>query len=80
MNNYIIKKMNLDPEKVPFSIAKYGNTSSVSIPLTIVSELKDKLKDQKKILISGFGVGLSWATGILNFQDCYIPPVIDYYP
>ncbi|MEE4257629.1 MAG: 3-oxoacyl-[acyl-carrier-protein] synthase III C-terminal domain-containing protein, partial [Bacteroidales bacterium] len=50
----------------------YGNTSSVSIPLTIVSELKDKLDGEKKILLCGFGVGLSWATAIVNINKCHI--------
>lgn len=72
INSYLAKKLKLDPEKVPMSIAKYGNTSSVSIPLTIVSELKDKIIGNKRILMCGFGVGLSWATAILNMNDCYI--------
>lgn len=75
MNSYLIKKLKLDPRKVPSSIEKYGNTSSVSIPLTIVSGLKDKLAGNNRLLLSGFGVGLSWATSILNVNDCFIPPI-----
>ena len=77
INNYLVKKLKLDKEKVPMSIEKYGNTSSVSIPLTIVSELQNKLGEEKKILLCGFGVGLSWATAIINFENCHICDIVE---
>lgn len=77
INGYLAKKLKLDLEKVPSSIEKFGNTSSVSIPLTIVSELKDKLRTSKKLMFSGFGVGMTWATAILNLDDCFISPIIE---
>ena len=39
INGVIAKMMKLDKSRIPSNIHKYGNTSSVSIPLTIVSEL-----------------------------------------
>lgn len=69
--------MKLDTNKIPSSISKYGNTSSVSIPLTIISELKDKLKGEKLLLLSAFGVGMTWATGILPFYNCSISDIIE---
>lgn len=77
INSYIIKKMKLDLAKIPSTIGKYGNTSSVSVPLTMVSELKDKLQGRKKILLSAFGVGLTWATGIIELQDCSISDIVE---
>ncbi len=77
INGFIAKKLKLPQEKVPSTIAKYGNTSSVSIPLTIVSELKNKLGGHKRLLLSGFGVGLTWGTAIINLKDCYIGNVIE---
>jgi 3-oxoacyl-[acyl-carrier-protein] synthase-3 len=63
MNEKIRKKMKLPEEKVPYSLRDYGNTSSASIPLTIVTELRDRLKNSTKtILACGFGVGLSWGS------------------
>ncbi len=60
-------------KKVPYSIQKYGNTSAVSIPLTIVSEMTDILKsNNKKIIISGYGGGLSWGTALLNLNNVHI--------
>ena len=77
INNYVAKKMKLDTSKIPWTIHKYGNTSSVSVPLTIVSELKDKLEGRKKLLLSAFGVGMAWATAIVPFVDCKISDIVE---
>ena len=77
INGFLAKKLKLPEERIPSTIHKYGNTSSVSIPLTIVSELKEKLRANKRLLLSGFGVGLSWGTAIINLNDCFIGEVID---
>jgi len=77
INSYIAKKMKLDVERIPSTIAKYGNTSSVSVPLTIVSELRDKLDGNKTLLLSAFGVGMCWATGIVPFADCKISEIVE---
>lgn len=62
MNNMIAKKLKLAPEKVPSCMYRFGNTSSASIPLTIVGELKGRCEDGKQFICCGFGVGLSWGT------------------
>ena len=77
INNYIAKKLKLDNQKIPWTIEKYGNTSSVSVPLTIVSELKDKMDGEKKLLLSAFGVGMAWATAIIPFVDCHISDIVE---
>lgn len=77
INSYIAKKMKLDTSKIPSTIEKYGNTSSVSVPLTIVSELKDKMEGNKELLMSAFGVGMTWATGIVPFVDCKISDIVE---
>ena len=70
MNEHLIKKLKLDRDRVPFCLDRYGNTSSVSIPLTIVSELHPLLSEPpRKLLISGFGVGLSLASAILDLNQ-----------
>ena len=76
MNNYLVRKLKVDPAKVPVSLHKFGNTSSVSIPLTMVSELKDQLT-AKKLMLCGFGVGMSWATAILNVRDCHVSNLLE---
>lgn len=77
MNDYLSKKLKLDITKVPTSIEKFGNTSSVSIPLTIVSELQNNLKGEKRLLLSGFGVGMSWASAIVNTNNCFVSELIE---
>lgn len=62
--DFLAKKLGLPPEKTPFVIEEYGNTVSSSIPIMIKPLLNDL--SVKQILITGFGVGLSWASGILT--------------
>lgn len=77
INSYVAKKLKLDSVKVPSTIHKFGNTSSVSIPLTIATELRGKFNSPKDILLCGFGVGLSWATAVLTLSDVHIPELVE---
>ena len=77
INSYIAKKMKLDTERIPHTIEKFGNTSSVSVPITIVSELKGKLDGNKTLLMSAFGVGMTWASGVIPFVDCNISDIVE---
>jgi len=60
----IAKKLDVEEEKVPYDIYDYGNTVSSSIPILLEKILKDK--SVKRVIASGFGVGLSWANAILT--------------
>lgn len=77
INNYLAKKLKLDASKIPSTIEKFGNTSSVSVPLTIVSELKDKLVNDNKLFLSAFGVGMTWASTIIKLTDCKISDIVE---
>ncbi len=77
INGYLAKKLKLPEEKVPSTIEKFGNTSSVSIPLTMVSELGNDLAGHKRIMMSGFGVGLTWGTAIVDLDKCYIGKIVE---
>lgn len=59
----IARKLKLSKEILPGDIKQTGNTVSSSIPLLLEKYLNDKSKN--KVIISGFGVGLSWATNLL---------------
>ena len=76
INNMITKKLKLDESKVPLSLSNFGNTSSASIPLTIVSQLRDKLQNSTKFICCGFGVGLSWGTVAFEIDNIVIPNLI----
>ncbi len=77
MNETIRKKLKLNANKVPYSLYNYGNTSSASIPLTIVTELKDVLTHGvKKVVFSAFGVGLSWGSASIELNNVTCLPII----
>ncbi|MGK4076600.1 3-oxoacyl-ACP synthase III family protein [Bacteroides sp. CACC 737] len=77
INSYLAKKLKLDISKIPSTISKYGNTSSVSVPLTIVSELQGQFNTPKKLLLSAFGVGMTWATGVITLDGCKISDITE---
>ena len=78
MTDFFAKRLKFDIGKVPYCIQKYGNTSSTSIPLTIVSELYGKIKRGDTLILCGFGAGLSWGTALLSFKDIQISHIFDY--
>lgn len=78
MNNMIAKKLKFEPSKVPSSMWNFGNTSSASIPLTIVTQLKDACeKNSVNLLCCGFGVGLSWGTVAFNLDHIVISNLVE---
>lgn len=79
MVNKIAKKLKVDMERVPSSLREYGNTTSATIPLTIVSQC-GKEYEQKKLstIACGFGTGLSWATVYFESENLVCPEVIIY--
>jgi|LSQX01.2.fsa_nt_gb 3-oxoacyl-[acyl-carrier-protein] synthase-3 len=78
MNNVITKKLNLAKEKVPSCMYHCGNTSSASIPLTIVTQLKGKIENKNtKFICCGFGVGLSWGTVAFASDNMFISDLVE---
>jgi 3-oxoacyl-[acyl-carrier-protein] synthase-3 len=74
----IRKKLKVEAEKVPYSLHQFGNTSSATIPLTLVANLRDALQTRKlKLVLSGFGVGLSWGSAYLETQNILCPQLIE---
>lgn len=76
MNNMIVKKLKLSEDKVPSCMKYFGNTSSASIPLTIVTQLKETAAN-KKFICCGFGVGLSWGTVTFETKDIVISDLVE---
>ena len=67
MDDKIGKKLKVPADKIPFSLMQYGNTSSASIPITMVVGIGEKLSlEDADVVICGFGSGLSWGVLILN--------------
>lgn len=78
MTDFFTKWLKFDKNKTPYSIQKFGNTSSASIPLTIVTELKDKYPQREKVILSGFGAGLSWGSALVDLTKCSISNLQEY--
>lgn len=77
LNNSIVRKTGFKPEQAPSSLHDFGNTSCATVPVTLVSQLQNQLTSQKlKLLLSGFGVGLSWANVTLETDGIVCPEMI----
>ena len=77
MNEKIRKKLAIPREKTFYSMGDYGNTSSASIPLTIVTQLKDKMRAEKRrVLAVAFGVGLAWGSVYFETDSIICPDII----
>lgn len=79
---HLASKLGIPMEKVPVSIDRYGNTSGESIPLTLVDALGGEESGAPlKLLMCGFGVGLSWGGIYTEIDRSICLPMIftDYY-
>ncbi len=79
MNETIRKLTGFEKDKTPYSLYDFGNTSSASIPLTIITQLKQLHKSNQpvKLLLSGFGVGLSWSNALISLNNLVICDLIE---
>ena len=78
MNEMIRKKLKLPETKVPYCMDEFGNTSSASIPLTLVSREGQNLRTkQLRHIACGFGVGLSWGSVWFETDRIVIPELIE---
>ena len=74
----IAKKLKVELDRVPFSLRDYGNTTSASIPLTIVSQCAQEYATRPlKTLACGFGTGLSWASVYFETSGIVCPEVVE---
>lgn len=64
----VAKRLKLPMERFPVNLQEYGNTSSASIPILLDELKKDgTLNAGQKIVMVGFGAGLSWGASILDW-------------
>lgn len=69
INEALRKKLDISTDKFPFSLNKYGNMSSATIPITM-SLHNNLTQNSSKLVLCGFGTGLSWGAAYLE-----IPPI-----
>lgn len=74
----IRKRLKMEKLQVPYSIAEFGNTSSATIPLTMVQCLSEALANGvNRLVLCGFGVGLSWGVVYLETEGVVCSKLIE---
>lgn len=65
---HLRKKLNIPAEKFMHALIDYGNTGSSTIPIALADAVSTgQLRPGMKVLVLGFGVGLSWGGAILEW-------------
>lgn len=76
MVNYIRKKLKVRPEITPVHAKEYGNTGPATLPLLFTDLCGEGGYDLSKVVMSGFGVGLSWGSVATDMsKTCFYAPV-----
>ncbi|MCX6247528.1 MAG: ketoacyl-ACP synthase III [Bacteroidetes bacterium] len=74
INETLRKMLKVAPERVPYSLQYFGNTSCASIPVTMVSQIRNAIQEKpQKLLLSAFGIGLSWGTALIETDGLVVP-------
>lgn len=77
INDMIVKKLGFD-DRIMESMSTFGNTSSASIPMSIVaSSTTNNYIKRKSFITCGFGVGLSWGTAYFELENCLISNIVE---
>ena len=78
INEHLRKVLKIEKEKAPSVLHLYGNASAASIPVTIAATSSGQLSNgTHRLLLSGFGVGLSWGNAILDVEHLLCLPVLE---
>lgn len=64
----VSKRLKVDMERFPCNLDRYGNTSAASIPILLDEINKEgRLKPGDKIVLSGFGGGLTFGSALIEW-------------
>lgn len=78
INAFIAKKLGLGPDRAPSTLGHFANTSTTTIPLTLVDRCREALTSgPQRLVLCGFGVGLSWATMAVETDRIVCPPIAE---
>jgi 3-oxoacyl-[acyl-carrier-protein] synthase III len=74
---HLAKKLKIPADKLILGFDGFGNTSSASIPLAMTNVLAPRLRTGTlKLLLAGFGVGLSWGAVTLSCGPLVMPDLV----
>ena len=73
-------KMKLPYERMPMNVVeRFGNSSGVTIPMTIALNLCGKLPEKGlQVCLAGFGVGLTWSAMLMRLRELQFCELIDF--
>jgi 3-oxoacyl-[acyl-carrier-protein] synthase-3 len=64
---HLVQKMKLPESKIPYTIQRFGSPGGPSVPLTLTQGNLHRPADHAlRLLLVGYGVGLSWATALVS--------------
>jgi 3-oxoacyl-[acyl-carrier-protein] synthase-3 len=62
------KRLELSMDRVFVNLDRYGNTSAASVPIALYEAVASgRLQDGSHVLLTSFGGGLTWASGVLRW-------------
>lgn len=68
MLDFLCKKCKIPPDKFYMNFSDCGNTVCASIPIALFRAVQDgRLKSGMKVMLVGFGVGLSWGAVVVTW-------------
>lgn len=65
---HLIKKCELPEDRVPFILEDMGNCGGPSVPLTLTRSLAQRGDQPMRLMLLGYGVGLSWGSTIMTLH------------
>ncbi|WP_298067016.1 ketoacyl-ACP synthase III [uncultured Mailhella sp.] len=79
-NKQIVKTMarrlKADMSKVPMTVDRLANTDGASATLTMVDAYAGSPRERLNLLVSAFGIGLSWGVVSLSIEPSVIVPMV----
>ena len=78
MLKHVAKSAKIPLDKIPISLDMFGNTSSASIPITLVSRVGPPTAESpRRLLLAGWGVGWSWASAAIQWHDTHVADLVE---
>lgn len=66
---YLATKCGLPAEKMPIVLGEFGNTGGASVPLTITNTQSTARSAPIRLMMLGYGVGLSWGAALMDLPS-----------
>lgn len=71
------KRLELPRDRVWVNVDRYGNTSSASVPISLVEAVDaGMIQDGMNVVVVAFGGGLTWAAGVLRWGSAGVARAI----